>query len=130
MDGDVPAGIQKCLPRFVPILRLPAEFAGGSCAPDRVLGHVAIPEGVEVVETGWLQNSGVESVEVPASVRELGADAFRGCGGLRCVTFAEDSRLRTIGERCFQGSGIREVSVPKRAETIGRDAFRYCSGLG
>ena len=91
--------------------------------------HAVIPEGVESVQKCWFQNTGVESVEVAASVREIGADAFSGCKSLRRVTFAAGSQLQTMGDRCFQGSGIEEISVPAGVKVIGRDAFRYCARL-
>ena len=55
----------------------------------RRLREVAIPDGVERVEDSWFRRSHIESVTFPASVRELGEEAFYDCAQLRTVRFAE-----------------------------------------
>ena len=62
---------------------------------------VVIPDGVEKIGSYWFWDTDVENVLVPASVRELGIDAFHGCEKLKSVTFAEGSRLETIRRGCF-----------------------------
>ena len=67
-------------------------MVGGQLLWDlRALGSVSIPEGVERIGCYWFYESEVESVEIPASVRELGVEAFGNCEKLRCITFAEGS---------------------------------------
>ena len=65
-----------------------------------------IPKGVERVGNHWFWDSEVEGVKFPASVREIGADAFCGCKSLRHVAFATGSRLEKIGGGCFSGTQI------------------------
>ena len=62
---------------------------------------VVIPNGVKTIEDWWFKNSEIENVEIPASVREIEAEAFRDCSNLTPVTFAEGSRLEKIGAGCF-----------------------------
>ena len=52
---------------------------------------VVIPDGVERIGNNWFWGSGVESVKIPASVREIGEYAFRNCKKLRQITFSESS---------------------------------------
>ena len=54
---------------------------------------VHLPEGVEVIEEGWFQESSITSVAIPQSVREIQCHAFYGCAFLERVEFAEKSRL-------------------------------------
>ena len=48
---------------------------------------VVIPEGIEKIENGWLWGMEVESVTIPASVKEIQARAFSCCKNLTTVTF-------------------------------------------
>ena len=90
---------------------------------------VVIPEGIEKIENHWFCCSKVEQIEIPASVREIGADVFYGCKSLKNVTFAEDSKLEKIGSGCFCKSGIERITIPKGFEEIQNDAFRDCENL-
>ena len=53
--------------------------------------NIVIPEGVKRIGNHWFWGSEVESVEIPASAKEIGADAFCNCKNLKSVTLAEDS---------------------------------------
>ena len=70
----------------------------------RKLKEAVIPDGVERVGNYWFWDSGIESAEIPASVREIGIEAFCYCKNLRRLTFkkvgkkapapqSDDSRL-------------------------------------
>ena len=74
-------------------------------------------------------DSEVESVEVPASVAEIGAYAFYACKRLRRVEFARGSRLRRIGCKCFCSTGIERIAIPAGVDEIQEDAFKMCAHL-
>ena len=74
-------------------------------------------------------SSEVESVEVPASVAEIGAYAFYACKRLRRVEFARGSRLRRIGRRCFCNTGIERIAIPAGVDEIQEGAFKICAHL-
>ena len=44
---------------------------------------VVIPEGIEKIGNHWFWGSGIESVTVPASVREIETNAFYKCKSLK-----------------------------------------------
>ena len=75
----------------------------------------------------------LSSVTIPASVTEIGKNAFYNCydgsTGLTEVTFAEGSKLETIGESAFNGCGISSVTIPASVTEIGQKAFAYCKNL-
>ena len=77
----------------------------------------------------------LSSITIPASVTEIGKNAFYNCydssnkTGLTEVTFAEGSKLETIGESAFNGSGISSVTIPASVTSIGQKAFAYCKNL-
>ena len=43
----------------------------------------------------------IETIHIPASVKYIGTEAFRGCENLKTVTFAENSQLISIGADAF-----------------------------
>ena len=65
-------------------------MTGLECVWDlRELKDVVIPDGVERIGSRWFWGSGIESVAIPASVREIGTEAFGRCESLRFVIFTE-----------------------------------------
>lgn len=67
----------------------------------RKLADVVIPNGVKRIGSCWFSATGIKSVVIPASVREVGEAAFIKCRALKQITFAEGSALKTIRNRCF-----------------------------
>ena len=63
--------------------------------------QVIIPDGIERIGNQWFWRADVENVTIPASVWEIGADAFYKCKELKKVIFTGDSRLEKIGSGCF-----------------------------
>ena len=96
-------------------VHLPLEtMVGGAKLRDlRSCKQVVIPEGVERIWNQWFWGSDIESVEVPASVKEIGADAFYDCRKLKSVTFAPKGGLERIVAGCFHRAGIETIAIPK-----------------
>ena len=55
---------------------------------------------------------------IPASLREIRADSFYNCEGLKSVTFAPGGKLETIGSRSFSNTVIEKVVIPKGVTEI------------
>ena len=53
----------------------------------RSLKQVVIPDGVEKIGSYWFYGTDVEEVTIPASVTEIGTEAFCSCKKLTKVTF-------------------------------------------
>ena len=66
---------------------------------------------------------------LPARLVVLGDYAFSGISGLQSVTFAEGSRLTTIGSYTFQNTAIKEFTLPANVVTMGSYNFASCSSL-
>lgn len=62
-------------------------------------------------------------------MREIGAYALYNCKSLKCVTFAEGSRLEIIKTGCFSESGIVELSIPNSVTIIEDYVFNCCEEL-
>ena len=79
---------------------------------------IVISKGVERIGSYWFCGSKIRSVEIAASVRELGSRAFWGCKELRRVLFQQGSALKKIEPTCFKGSTIEEITIPKNVVEI------------
>ena len=95
----------------------------------RKLSDVVIPEGIQRIGRYWFSGSGVERITIPASVEEIGEEAFRMCGNLQCVVFAKGGWLRAIRAEAFRGCcSLKHTEFPDTLKEIGHEAFRE-SGL-
>ena len=93
---------------------------------------VTIPEGVTVIGDGSspIFGSNVESVTIPASVTAITDKAFYNCTGLTSVTFAEGSRLKTIGNEAFYAvNQLESLTIPEGVTSIGQYAFTAMNKL-
>ena len=95
----------------------------------RALMTVTLPDGIQKVGEGWFARSTIRSVSFPASVRKIEREAFRGCAGLKSLSFQRGAMLECIGAYCFAESGLREVSLPDSVCTVGEAAFKNCADL-
>ena len=62
---------------------------------------LSIPEGTEKIEAGMFQNERYKRVIIPASVTDIGDQAFCKWRSLKEVVFAEGSKLQRIGYGAF-----------------------------
>ena len=86
----------------------------------------------------FLHCRALTSIEIPASVKTIGATAFEGCSKLATVTFEKGSQLQTIGGG-YNGSvsfgsflncrALTSIEIPASVQTIGASAFMGCSSL-
>ena len=70
--------------------------------------------------------SGLEKLELPASLETLGTAAFNGCAKLKTVTVADGSKLQMVGQYSFAGCTSLESFKflgSSVAVTIGKNAF-------
>ena len=85
-------------------------------------------------EEGHVINStGIETLKLPARLTVLENSAFENNYSLTSVTFAEGSRLTTIGNAAFRFGSVTEIVIPASVRNtdrvaIGSEAFYY-SGL-
>ena len=82
-----------------------------------------------IAEDLFKNNTTIEEVVIPSSVREIGANAFSGCTALKSVQIKSTSALIYIGRYAFSGcKALTSIYIPKNVEYIGAYAF-YNSGL-
>lgn len=72
------------IPEATQIICLSVVLPGSIHLQDLIqLKSVTIPEGMEKICARWFWGSRIESVEIPVSVVEIDADAFRNCKNLQ-----------------------------------------------
>ena len=70
------------------------------------------------------------SVTIPEGITTIENNAFDKCTNLTSVTFAENSKLTTIGEFSFyQCTSLKSIDIPDSVTTIEQQAFNECSSL-
>ena len=73
-------------------------------------------------------SSGLTSVTIHNSVKEMGYYAFESCTGL--TSFTIPNSIKRLSEGVFQGcSGLTSITIPNSVTSIGHSAFSGCSGL-
>jgi len=70
------------------------------------------------------RNKVLTTINIPASCRYIGSEAFKDCGNLKHITFAENSQITQIGSRAFYNCALEgNLMLPNSLLTIGSDAF-------
>ena len=87
---------------------------------DKMEMDVTVPAGVEAIENGAFEGSGVFRVELPEGLMKIGNRAFADCTELTEIEFPKS--LRMIGSEAFAGCVNLDVTAPERAR-VGNDAF-------
>ena len=67
-------------------------------------GKLVLPDGLRMVKRNWFRGSDIQELFVPRSVEEIQDEAFAECKKLERVTFAENSRLKVIGNGTFKNT--------------------------
>lgn len=92
--------------------------------------NVIIPNEIEEQAVTYIgkdafKESGIKTVVIPDSVKEIGENAFRGCKGLTEIELPKN--LSYIGTSAFSESCLKEIYVD--AKKIGNTAFWNCESL-
>ena len=115
------------------------EIPNGFASFANSLEEINMQEGIEVIrwifssysyKSGYGSNM-MTSINIPASVKTIEANAFCDMANLKTVTFADGSVLETIAAHAFENClGLETVTgVPATLATIGENAFKNCSSL-
>ena len=113
--------------------RRPVKRISAYAAKKRtLLTEVRFPSDTEVNHIGFEAFSGciaLRKIEIPATVTQIDAWAFKGCAFLSSVEFKTTS-LDAIKSETFSGCRLlKEVTIPEGVETIEDHAFFNCLSL-
>ncbi|MBQ2879273.1 MAG: leucine-rich repeat domain-containing protein, partial [Anaerotignum sp.] len=94
-----------------------------------MIKSIIVENGVTTIGAGaFYYYEELESVTLPASVKMIGTQAFRGCYNLKSVTMSEG--LESIGQYAFIScNDLKSIDLPKSLREIGTGAFKYCYAL-
>ena len=86
--------------------------------------EIEIPAGVKSIGNSAFYATPITSIEIPAGVTSIGDYAFCGCSKLQTISFAEDSKLETIGKEAFSAmQSLTSIEIPANVTSIGNGAF-------
>ena len=77
---------------------------------------------------GVFQESSLERIDLPRTLRRIEARTFEGCSKLRSITLPDS--LERIETRCFRKSGLTEIQVPNAGVCADKSAFGGCHAKG
>lgn len=90
--------------------------------PAAKAGEYRIPDGVEIIPRAAFANSKLTKIVIPASVKEIGIEAFSDCAALTSVVFetkAGATQPLTIGDRAFRNcTELTRITLPARLSSI------------
>lgn len=73
--------------------------------------------------------SGLESINIPETVKSIGSSAFKGCSKLSSVSI-EGEGLETIGSNAFKEClSLIEITIPRSVTAIDQNVFSGCIRL-
>lgn len=95
----------------------------------KAAAEYAVPDGTEkIAASAFRDGASLTAITFPASVRELGGEAFFGCVALRTVALPDG--VETIPASAFLGcAALSEVKFPKQLKAIAPHAFIGCESL-
>lgn len=93
--------------------------------PEGKTGEFSIPTGVYEIDDRAFANTGIKSITIPDTVREIGESAFDGCNSLTTVKVGNG--ITEIEERLFKNcTSLTSVTLPDSVREIEYSAFEGC----
>ncbi len=97
-------------------------------------GDLVIPETIDglpvrkIMPGGFLLCSGLKSVSIPSTMREIGERAFAWCTALTNVVFAEGTTF--IGRNAFSNcTSLASITLPASLSRLEENCFARCESL-
>lgn len=91
------------------------------------LNALTLPESLEKIKVNaFVNNSSLKSVNIPAKVKKIEAQAFASCG-LTDLVIQEG--VQTIDNYAFNSNSLQNLTLPSTITSIGNNAFLYNSNL-
>ena len=92
------------------------------------LTTIALPDSVTTIGANIFEDSGLETVDLPANLKAVSNYAFAGCVSLTEVSIP--STVGAVGDFAFEGcSGLVEAKLATGVESIGTGVFLNCVQL-
>ena len=100
----------------------PAPFAG--C---KELKSIQFAKGTTDISRSLLRNTGLEKIELPDTIKNVGEYAFAGCTNLEEIKLPVE--IEQIGEYAFASTSIKDIELLQSIKSIGEGVFYNCTSL-
>jgi len=98
---------------------------------------VVLPDSLETISNHAFAFSKLTEIHIPKNVQTIGNCAFHQYknyattgNSLLVITFAPDSKLKSIGANAFEGNKkLVKVELPDNVQTIGANTFSFCEAM-
>lgn len=92
--------------------------------------EIVLPEGLTKIGRSAFNGTLIESIDIPATVTEIGTVAFDFCENLKTVNFDDLINLTNIGVNAFEGTALEVVDLSNtKITSTGEASFQYCNNL-
>lgn len=92
------------------------------------LKSIEFPSTLTAINTNAFVNSGLTSITIPDTVKNIGENVFKNCTSLKTVTIGKG--ITTIPKQTFyKCTALESVTIPSTVTEIGQQAFYQCSSL-
>lgn len=113
------------------------EVPAGTFQKLKNLKKVILPNTLTSIGQNAFKESGLQAIEIPASVEAIESGAFCDCTALTNVTFEKGSRLKMIWGMYYWDdygtfadcTSLTSIEIPASVETIEWAAFKGCTAL-
>ena len=113
------------------------EVPAGTFQKLKNLKKVILPNTLTSIGQNAFKESGLQAIEIPASVEAIESGAFCDCTALTNVTFEKGSRLKMIWGMYYWDdygtfadcTSLTSIEIPASVETIGAATFQNCTAL-
>ncbi|EAY10969.1 surface antigen BspA-like [Trichomonas vaginalis G3] len=96
------------------------------------LTNFAIAEGSKLnyIDELAFENSAIESISLPSSIKTIQVNAFSGCSQLKSVKFSKFIDLKVFGGGIFKScTSLPTIEIPASVTTFDPSSVGYCSSL-
>ena len=88
-----------------------------------------LPQITEIGASAF-EGTGITEINIPATVSNIGANAFNSCDSLTSLTFEEHPSPITFGDYVFGNCiALKELTLPKQITGLNNNMFACCSKL-
>lgn len=93
----------------------------------KIPDHIGSKPVVEIGENAFQNNSAINKVTVPDTVKKVGDKAFADCKNLETVEFKAE--FTTMGSSVFENSAVSQVELPSKLRKISDSMFKNCKNV-
>ncbi len=131
LDEEKLSGVTKIkIPSKCKVIRSDYAFNGAEDYRNFVAGIESVEIPSTVTELGYAafhNFKNLVSIELPDSITKIGENSFRDCEKLENIVLGKN--LKEIGNGAFTSCSLSSIAIPVSVTSIGNWVFQYCDNL-